>query len=386
MVALAILGACSKKADDYTAEKAELAKAELESEGAQLAAEAAAAKAEPAYVSAKGRYSVGKVFGTLEEKDMTDPQGVVWQSANWSTKKSMYSTQFADFASPEAALAEMKAFEMADPSEMSRDEQKTFQGRPGRELGMTTGSGMVVSMRLIVDGARVYKTMAGTKVEHENVTAFLDSLKIEGEVAPTAVVTGADSDAMRAGREVIALYKEVVALGASTTGDCVAFNTRIDPLRDRLWDLGKRHPGVFKQLSNSELKSLGAVDAQNEVHVYLKACIASDHVKEFIFAMGKVLNATQEERAAAAMMPPAATPDETAAAAVSPPAASPAPGPTTKSAKRRASGTSKGVSGFENERAKVLKDLAAKQPPAPAVKRNPSTEKSLHGAMGGGAK
>jgi hypothetical protein len=308
MLALAILGACSKKD-----ERAKITADDMKG----VDEKATATDPAPAgYVSTTGRYSVGKVFGTLEEKDMTDPQGVVWPSASWSTKKSMYSSQYADFASPEAALAEMKAFKMTnDPSEMTRDEEKTFQGRPGREMVMKTGSGMEVTIRFIVDGSRVYKAMGGTKVEQENVTAFIDSMKVDGEAAPAAAAaTGAESDNLKAGREVVAIFKEATALGVSTKGDCAAFDAGIDPIRGKLWDLGKAHPGVFKDLSDAELKSIGAANAMDEVSGHLMACKDSVHAKEFAFAIGKVLEATPEEKAAALTPAPAAEPASTAVA------------------------------------------------------------------------
>lgn len=312
MLALAILGACSKKDERKTATADDTQGVD------EKATATGTTPATAAYVSPKGRYSVGKVFGTLDEKDMTDPQGVVWASASWSTKKSMYSAQYADFASPEAALAEMKAFKLTNnPSEMSRDEEKTFLGRPGREMAMKTASGMEVTMRFIVDGSRVYKAMGGTKVEQANVTAFLDSMTIDGEAAPAAAAaTDAESETMKAGREIVAIFKEAAALGVSTKGDCAAFNAGIDPIRKRLWDHGKAHPGVLKDLSDAELKTIGVRLAMDEVSEHLIACKDSDHAKEFAFAIGKVLDATPEERAAAATPAPAAAPA---------PAAEPAP-------------------------------------------------------------
>ena len=344
MLAGALLAACSKQ-EPAVEKLGDYGKDELAVSNQKEAA------TKPAYRSEQGRYSVGTVEGTLEEKDIPDPQGVVWASASWSTKKTMYSTQYADFASPEAALAEMRAFRMTNnPSEMARDEEKQFQGRPGREMVMKTSSGMEVTMRFIVDGSRVYKAMGGTKVEQDNVAAFIDSMKIDGAapaaaaVEPAAAPSG-ESEALTIGREVVAIYKEVSALGASTKGDCATFNTKIDPIRDRLWDLGKRHPGVLKELSNAELKMIGAADAQEEAGTYLLACKDSPHAMEFAFAMGKVLKATPEERAAA-QAPPATT---TAAA------------PATKAVKRPASAKASGPSAFEKERAKVLQDYNAKQ-------------------------
>jgi len=105
--------------------------------------------------------------------------------------------------------------------------------------------------------------------------------------APAAAATP-PSPELAAATEAIALYRAATAAG-DETADCTAFGTKIVPLREQLWELGKAHPGAFKALSNDELHGLGAAAASEALTKHLLRCKADAHAKEFAFAMGKLL-------------------------------------------------------------------------------------------------
>ncbi|MBP9205261.1 MAG: hypothetical protein KBG28_14925 [Kofleriaceae bacterium] len=265
------------------------------------AAAAPAAPAAAAYRSDTGRYLVATTFGAVSEKDLADPQGVIWHTAEWRTRSGMYSVQYADFASPEAARREMEVFRATeDPSEVKVDRALTLQGRPGRQYEVSTRSGLSMAMRFMVDGARVLKIVGGTKRDHASVAAFLDGVTLIG-AAPAAAATASapaepvapanESAAMNAGRRVVALFQRATQLGVDAAGDCAAFSGALEPVRAELWQLGGEHPGLFRTLGNADLQVLGAADAQEALGAQLIRCKDTVGAKEIAFALGRFLDA-----------------------------------------------------------------------------------------------
>jgi len=103
------------------------------------------------------------------------------------------------------------------------------------------------------------------------------------------VDTPKDSPNVEAGKQAVAIM-QAGAKAADDIKDCTELGNKLDTLRTPLWDLGKAHPGLFRQMTDAELKQVHAADAMEALAERLPRCKDNAHAKEFMYAITKLMD------------------------------------------------------------------------------------------------
>jgi len=131
------------------------------------------------YTSNLGRFTQTVTFGAVREKELDDPNGGHWHSARWDRPTGLYEVQYTDYADHAEAWAEVKSLiPTRDNAAIKRDENIHRDGREGRELEFKMNDRVTIYMRLLIEGKRVYKSVAGVTTDPESAHRFLDGLRI----------------------------------------------------------------------------------------------------------------------------------------------------------------------------------------------------------------
>lgn len=139
-----------------------------------------------AFVPADGRFSVNPpVAGNPTVRDVPDPNGGTWQSFSWTPAHAYFAVQRRAYPSPAVAVAETRGFiPTRDAQSIQLDKERTVAGHQVRDLVWSDG-GNLLRARFVIDGAVVFKIVAGGRIAGPAANAFVDSFALLG-VAPGA--------------------------------------------------------------------------------------------------------------------------------------------------------------------------------------------------------
>ena len=174
----ALVAACGKS-EPTPEEKLAKVQEAIDKELASRPPEPKAPAATP-YVSKEGRFTQKMNPGNPVTEVVDDPNGAgQWHGVKWNTRKSVYTVQYIDYKDHANAVAETYGFiATRDESQIKRDEKVKFGAREGREMTVMVNPTTTMYLRFVIDDARVYKVVAGTKVEHDEAKQFLDGFSI----------------------------------------------------------------------------------------------------------------------------------------------------------------------------------------------------------------
>lgn len=130
--------------------------------------------------------------------------------------------------------------------------------------------------------------------EHETCASRGFAKKCEGTEFPSSTrfkecPTAQVSPNVEVGKQAVAIM-QAGAKAADEIKDCTALGNKLDELRTPLWELGKAHPGLFRKMTDGELKQVHAADAMEALAERLPRCKDNAHAKEFMYAITKLMD------------------------------------------------------------------------------------------------